>query len=142
VTPILRCTVAIVATIVVAGCTTANQEASFCEASVELQKVDALSAEVSPSDDAATRGALTQTAAQAARVAKEAPDEIRRDAELVAAFLLALTNAVNNTKFEDSLERSAAIGAAQQEFEDQLSDSVTKLAAFVARTCSPAPGSD
>ena len=138
-TTTLRCAVAIVATIVVTSCSTASQDASFCEASAELQKVDALSAEVSPSDDAATRGALTQTAAQAARVAKEAPDEIQRDAELVAAFLLALTNAVNNTKFEDSLERSAAIGAAQQEFEDQLSDSVAKLAAFVARTCSPAP---
>ena len=124
---------------VVAGCSTANQEASFCEASAELQKVDALSAEVSPSDDAATRGALTQTAAQAARVAKEAPQEILRDAEVVAAFLLALTNAVNNTSSDDPLERSAAIGAARQEFDDQLSESVEKLSAFVARTCSPAP---
>ena len=124
---------------VVAGCSTANQEASFCEASAELQKVDALSAEVSPSDDAATRGALTQTAAQAARVAKEAPQEILRDAEVVAAFLLALTNAVNNTSSDDPLERSAAIGAARQEFDDELSESVEKLSAFVARTCSPAP---
>ena len=124
---------------VVAGCSTANQEASFCEASAELQKVDALSAEVSPSDDAATRGALTQTAAQAARVAKEAPEEILREAEVVAAFLLALTNAVNNTSSDDPLERSAAIGAARQEFDDELSESVEKLSAFVARTCSPAP---
>ena len=124
---------------VVAGCSTANQEASFCEASAELQKVDALSAEVSPSDDAATRGALTQTAAQAARVAKEAPQEILREAEVVAAFLLALTNAVNNTSSDDPLERSAAIGAARQEFDDELSESVEKLSAFVARTCSPAP---
>ncbi len=124
---------------VVAGCSTANQEASFCEASAELQKVDALSAEVSPSDDAATRGALTQTAAQAARVAKEAPQEILREAEVVAAFLLALTNAVSNTSSDDPLERSAAIGAARQEFDDELSESVEKLSAFVARTCSPAP---
>ena len=138
-TSILRWAAAVVAAMVMTSCSSANQEDSFCQASAELQKVDALSAEVSPSDDAATRGALTQTAAQAARVAKEAPHEIRRDAELVAAFLLALTNAVNNTKSEDSLERSAASGAAQQEFEDQLSDSVAKLAAFVARTCSPAP---
>ena len=124
---------------VVAGCSTANQENSFCEASAELQKVDALSAEVSPSDDAATRGALTQTAAQAARVAKEAPQEILREAEVVAAFLLALTKAVSNTSSDDPLERSAAIGAARQEFDDELSESVEKLSAFVARTCSPAP---
>jgi len=139
VTSILRCAVAVFVTMVVAGCSTANQEASFCEASAELQKVDALSAEVSPSDDAATRGALTQTAAQAARVAKEAPQEILREAEVVAAFLLALTNAVSNTSSDDPLERSAAIGAARQEFDDELSESVEKLSAFVARTCSPAP---
>ncbi|MFL2986027.1 MAG: hypothetical protein ACJZ57_02165 [Candidatus Poriferisodalaceae bacterium] len=138
-TSILRCAVAVFVTMVVAGCSTANQEASFCEASAELQKVDALSAEVSPSDDAATRGALTQTAAQAARVAKEAPQEILREAEVVAAFLLALTNAVSNTSSDDPLERSAAIGAARQEFDDELSESVEKLSAFVARTCSPAP---
>jgi len=126
-------------TATITSCSTPNNEALFCEASVELQKIDALSIEISPSDDAAARGALTQTAAQAARVAREAPAEIRTDAELVAAFLSALTNAVNNTNFDDPLERAAAIGAAQEEFKDQLSDSVTKLAAFVARACSPAP---
>ncbi len=126
-------------TATITSCSTPNNEALFCEASAELQKIDALSIEISPSDDAAARGALTQTAAQAARVAKEAPAEIRTDAELVAAFLSALTNAINNTNFDDPLERAAAIGAAQEEFKDQLSDSVTKLAAFVARACSPAP---
>jgi len=136
---ILRCAVAAAMAAATISCSSPNGEASFCEASVELQKVDALSIEVSPSDDAAARGALTQTAAQSARVAREAPAEIRPDAELVAAFLLALTNAINNTKFDDPLERAAAIGAAQEQFKDQLSDSVTKLAAFVARTCSPAP---
>jgi len=139
VTTTLRCVVAVFAAIAVASCSAPNQEAAFCDASAELQKIDALSENISPSDDAATRGALTQTAAQASRVAREAPSEIRGDAEVVAAFLSALTNALNNTKFEDPLERSAAIGAAQQEFEDQLPESVAKLAAFVARTCNPAP---
>lgn len=136
---ILRCAVATAVAAAIASCSSSSGEASFCEASVELQKIDALSIEVSPSDDAAVRGALTQTAAQAARVAREAPAEIRRDAELVATFLLALTNAISSTKFEDPLERAAAIGAAQEQFKDQLSDAVANLAAFVARTCSPAP---
>lgn len=138
-TTVLRCVLATAVAAVVISCSTPNSEASFCEASIELQKVDALSLEVSPSDDAAARGALTQTAAQAARVAREAPLEIRTDAELVAAFVLALTNAINNTNFEDPLERAAAIGATQEQFKDQLSDAVTNLAAFTARTCSPAP---
>ena len=78
-TTVLRCVLATAVAAVVISCSTPNSEASFCEASIELQKVDALSLEVSPSDDAAARGALTQTAAQAARVAREAPLEIRTD---------------------------------------------------------------
>ena len=112
----------------------------------ELQQIDALSLEVLPSNDVAVRGALAQTAAQASRVAREAPLEIRGDAEVIAAFLSALTYAIDATEFEDPLQRSAAIGAAQQEFgaaqqefADRLSKSVTNLSAFVARTCSPVP---
>lgn len=105
----------------------------------ELQQIDALSLEVLPSNDVAVRGALAQTSAQASRVAREAPLEIRGDAEVIAAFLSALTYAIDATEFEDPLQRSAAIGAAQQEFEGQLSESVTNLSAFVARTCSPVP---
>ena len=41
--------------------------------------------------------------------------------------------------FDDDLERSAAIGATQQEFEGRLSESVANLSSYVARTCSPAP---
>ena len=118
-TTVLRCVLATAVAAVVISCSTPNSEASFCEASIELQKVDAPSLEVSPSDDAAARGALTQTAAQAARVAREAPLEIRTDAELVAAFVLALTNAINNTNFEDPLERAAAIGATQEQLKDK-----------------------
>ena len=69
----------------------------------------------------------------------EAPLEIRGDAEVIAAFLSALTYAIDATKFEDPLQRSAAIGAAQQEFAGRLSNSVENLGAFVARACSPVP---
>ncbi|MCS5689133.1 MAG: hypothetical protein NZ659_10155 [Acidimicrobiales bacterium] len=121
------------------GCGTGpDSTTTFCEAVTELKDIDELSLEVSPSDDAAVRGALAQTAAQAARVAREAPLEIQADAEFVAAFVLALTNAVNDTK-AGTLERSAALGAAQQQFEGQLAESVENLSAFIARTCSPAP---
>jgi hypothetical protein len=113
--------------------------ANFCEAVVELKEIDHLSFDVSPSDDLAVRGALAQTAAQTARVAREAPIEIRNDAEVVAAFMSALTHAFNDTEFSEPIERSAAIGAAQQQFEVQLAESVENLSAFVARTCSPAP---
>ena len=113
--------------------------ANFCEAVVELKEIDRLSFDVSPSDDPAVRGALAQTAAQTARVAREAPIEIRDDAEVVAAFVAALTHAFNDTEFSEPIERSAAIGAAQQQFEMQLAESVENLSAFVARTCSPAP---
>ena len=113
--------------------------ANFCEAVVELKEIDHLSFDVSPSDDLAVRGALAQTAAQTARVAREAPIEIRGDAEVVAAFMSALTHAFNDTEFSEPIERSAAIGAAQQQFEVQLAESVENLSAFVARTCSPAP---
>ena len=113
--------------------------ANFCEAVVELKEIDHLSFDVSPSDDLAVRGALAQTAAQTARVAREAPIEIRGDAEVVAAFVSALTHAFNDTEFSEPIERSAAIGAAQQQFEVQLAESVENLSAFVARTCSPAP---
>ena len=113
--------------------------ANFCEAVVELKEIDHLSFDVSPSDDLAVRGALAQTAAQTARVAREAPIEIRGDAEVVAAFMSALTHAFNDTEFSEPIERSAAIGAAQQQFEVQLAESIENLVAFVARTCSPAP---
>jgi len=113
--------------------------ANFCEAVVELKEIDHLSFDVFPSDDLAVRGALAQTAAQTARVAREAPIEIRGDAEVVAAFMSALTHAFNDTEFSEPIERSAAIGAAQQQFEVQLAESVENLSAFVARTCSPAP---
>jgi ubiquinone biosynthesis protein UbiJ len=113
--------------------------ANFCEAVVDLKKIDRLSLAVSPSDDPAVRGALAQTAAQTARVAREAPIEIRGDAEVVAAFVSALTRAFNDTEFSERLERSAAIGAAQQQFEVQLAESIENLSAFVARTCTPAP---
>ena len=113
--------------------------ANFCEAVVELKEIDHLSFDVFPSDDLAVRGALAQTAAQTARVAREAPIEIRGDAEVVAAFVSALTHAFNDTEFSEPIERSAAIGAAQQQFEMQLAESVENLSAFVARTCSPAP---
>ena len=113
--------------------------ANFCEAVVEEREIDLLSLDVSPSDDPAVRGALAQTAAQTARVAREAPIEIRRDAEVVAAFVSALAHAFNDTEFSEPLERSAAISAAQQQFEGQLTESVENLSAFVARTCSPAP---
>ena len=122
-----------------ASCSDSSPEHEFCEAVSELQQIDALSLEVLPSDDLAVRGALTQTSAQAARVAREAPLEIRGDAEVVAAFLSALTYAIDTTDFDDDLERSAAIGATQQEFEGRLSESVANLSSYVARTCSPAP---
>ena len=89
--------------------------------------------------EVAGRCALAQTSAQASRVAREAPLEIRGDAEVIAAFLSALTYAIDATKFEDPLQRSAAIGAAQQEFAGRLSNSVENLGAFVARSCSPVP---
>ncbi|MDP7068016.1 MAG: hypothetical protein QF637_10375 [Acidimicrobiales bacterium] len=132
--------VAFVAAIVFStSCSDSNPEHEFCEAVAELQQIDALSLEVLPSDDLAVRGALTQTSAQATRVAREAPLEIRGDAEVIAAFLSALTYAIDTTEFDDDLQRSAAIGTAQQEFEGRLSESVANLNSYVARTCSPAP---
>ena len=128
-----------IAVSLVTGCSESTAEDGFCKAVEELQQIDALSLEVQPSNDVAVRGALAQTSAQALRVAREAPLEIRGDAEVIAAFLAALTYAVDATEFEDPLQRSAAIGAAQQEFEGQLSQSVTNLSAYVARACSPTP---
>tara|TARA_Y100001970_G_scaffold156470_1_gene191481 strand:- start:4987 stop:5409 length:423 start_codon:yes stop_codon:yes gene_type:complete len=133
---LLVCTIA---TSFATSCSESSSEHGFCDAVAELQQIDALSLEVLPSNDVAVRGALAQTSAQASRVAREAPLEIRGDAEVIAAFLSALTYAIDATEFEDPLQRSAAIGAAQQEFEGQLSESVTNLSAFVARTCSPVP---
>lgn len=132
--------IALLMTALLLGCGDgADPTANFCEAVVELKEIDELSKDVSPADDPAVRGALAQTSAQTARVAREAPIEIRGDAEVVAAFVLALTHAFNDTEFSDPLERSAAVGAAQQQFEDQLAESIENLSAFVARTCSPAP---
>ena len=128
-----------IAASIVASCSDSSSENGFCDSVAELQQIDALSLEVLPSNDVAVRGALAQTAAQASRVAREAPLEIRGDAEVIAAFLSALTYAIDATEFEDPLQRSAAIGAAQQEFAGRLSNSVTNLSAFVARTCSPVP---
>tara|TARA_Y100001968_G_C19315130_1_gene696242 strand:+ start:681 stop:1103 length:423 start_codon:yes stop_codon:yes gene_type:complete len=133
---LLVCTIA---TSFATSCSESSSEHGFCDTVAELQQIDALSLEVLPSNDVAVRGALAQTSAQASRVAREAPLEIRGDAEVIAAFLSALTYAIDATEFEDPLQRSAAIGAAQQEFEGQLSESVTNLSAFVARTCSPVP---
>lgn len=131
---------AVLITALFLGCGEApDPTANFCEAVVEEREIDRLSLDVSTSDDPAVRGALAQTAAQTARVAREAPIEIRGDAEVVAAFVSALTHAFNDTEFSEPLERSAAISAAQQQFEGQLAESVENLSAFVARTCSPAP---
>ena len=133
---LLACTVAALS---LTSCSDPSSENGFCDAVAELQQIDALSFEVLPSNDVAVRGALAQTSAQASRVAREAPLEIRGDAEVIAAFLSALTYAIDATKFEDPLQRSAAIGAAQQEFAGRLSNSVENLSAFVARACSPVP---
>ena len=122
------------------GCGTGpDPTQEFCDAVIELEAIERLSFDVSPSDDAAVRGALTQTSAQAARVAREAPLEIRGDAEVVAAFVLALTQAFDDTEFSEPLQRSARVGAVQQQFDDQLTDSVENLTAFIARRCSPSP---
>ena len=72
-------------------------------------------------------------------MAREAPLEIRGDAEVVAAFVLALTQAFDDTEFSEPLQRSARVGAVQQQFDDQLTDSVENLTAFIARRCSPSP---
>ena len=122
---LLACTVAALS---LTSCSDPSSENGFCDAVAELQQIDALSFEVLPSNDVAVRGALAQTSAQASR-----------DAEVIAAFLSALTYAIDATKFEDPLQRSAAIGAAQQEFAGRLSNSVENLGAFVARACSPVP---
>ena len=70
-----------------------------------------------------------------------APIEIRADAELIATFLAALTQAFKSTKFNEPLERSAAIGAIQQQFEGALATSVSNIANHIAKACSPSPAS-
>ena len=115
---LLACTIA---ASIVTSCSDSSSENGFCDSVAELQQIDALSLEVLPSNDVAVRGALAQTAAQASRVAREAPLEIRGDAEVIAAFLSALTYAIDATEFEEPLQRSAAIGAAHQECADRVS---------------------
>ena len=129
----------LVVAVLVTACSATDQRAEFCEAVAQLDRIDAISMEVSLSDDPSVRAALAQTTAQAEGVARMAPIEIRADGELIATFLAALTQAFKSTKFNEPLERSAAIGAIQQQFEGALATSVSNIANHTAKACSPSP---
>ena len=88
----------LVVAVLVTACSATDQRTEFCEAVAQLDRIDAISMEVSLSDDPSVRAALAQTTAQAAGVARMAPIEIRADAELIATFLAALTKAFKSTK--------------------------------------------
>ena len=112
----------------------------FCAEFSHLLLVDQLSFDATPSDDVEARGAMDRTARQFADAAAAAPAEISADVHLLAALTEALSKAVATTSSREAFDRAAALIAAQDPFLEHQDAAARRVADYVTRNCTAAPG--
>jgi hypothetical protein len=126
--------------LVTAACTGGQPSVEdFCREVGQLIETDLVNFEFSAADDPAVRSGLARTASQLEDVEAASPDVIRPSVEVLAGLTRAYADAVAESDPHDPFERSAALLAAQQEFEDDLPDALTAYNAYVAHNCTPEP---
>lgn len=124
--------------LVVAGCSDGRSVEAFCERADALAEADDLLGDIRVSDPPVQVAALERVAGHFDRVADAAPDDIRDDAEQLAAFVHALAAAVDEADPTDPFDQAAELSKAQAEAGD-IDGPSERFSRYVARHCAPAP---
>ncbi len=106
----------------------------------DLEDADLQSLSTPSGDDPAVRAEMQRISSKFNDVLAAAPDQIRADVAVLAGVTAALAAAVRETSSREPFERSAALLAAQADYEDVLPGAVDRYNAYVTRSCTPAPG--
>ena len=112
--------------------------ASFCNQIDAMQSIDERLAGVDLSDSDAVAAALTSFRQAFANLANASPNDIADDAQTVANFGIALSEAAQLADPDDSFDRAALLAAAAAT-EPDVDEAFDRLATYAARNCASAP---